>query len=128
MNLYAEDSFFTLSVSGRIGLVILSVLLAALILWLAWRWSAGKHILARAAIGLGLFIGFEWLSPQIYYAYYLVIFDGLPVQWVIGWPPGPASLVRLLSFTENANLSFHSRGVLGWALVLVALFRPGSTL
>ncbi|MEO1397259.1 MAG: hypothetical protein AAFU56_00140 [Pseudomonadota bacterium] len=121
MSLYGEDSLFTLALPARIGLVALSTLLAVLILWLARRWSLGRHPVMCLAIGLGLFAAFEWVSPQIYYTYYLIIFDTLPIQMVIDWPPGPVQLFKLLTFSDNANLSFHSRGVLGWSLLLVSV-------
>ncbi|MEM1040772.1 MAG: hypothetical protein AAGI12_15025 [Pseudomonadota bacterium] len=121
LDLYAQDSFFTLSVAGRTGLVLLSATMAGLTLWLAWRLSRGRHLFLRGLIGFGLFAAFEWLSPQVYYTYYLTLFNTLKSQWVIGSPPGLATLFGLLTFTDNANLSFHSRGLLGWALILLPL-------
>ena len=72
--------------------------------------------LGAAYLGFWLFV---WLSPQVYYQYYRLIFDGLPVQWVVGRPElGEA--MRLLTFTGPANLSAHGQGVLGWAMLCVA--------
>ncbi|MEO0547066.1 MAG: hypothetical protein AAF035_08965 [Pseudomonadota bacterium] len=126
LDLYDQDSFFTLSVAGRVGLVLLSATMAGLTLWLAWRWSRRKHILLRGLIGFGLFAAFEWLSPQVYYTYYLLLFETLETQWVIGPPPGLGTLFGLLTFTDNANLSFHSRGLLGWAVILLSLVNTES--
>jgi hypothetical protein len=121
--LYAEDSFFTLGSGGRIGLVALSVLLAAGAIWLVWWASDGLKRVWRVLIGLAVFWAFVWLSPQVYYLYYIAIFDGLPWQNVVKTPPGPGDIARILSFTDRANLSAHGQGVLGWALMLAGLLR-----
>ena len=68
-------------------------------------------------------IGFVWLSPQVYYVYYLMIFDGLPWQIVVRTPPGPGALVRLLAFQDKASLSAHGQAALGWAMLAAALWR-----
>ncbi len=78
--------------------------------------------MVRCLLALVLFWLFVWLSPQIYYWYYLLIFDGLPVQSVIGTPPTPFDLIRLIGFSDRHDLSHHGQGVLGWALVLTALW------
>ncbi len=124
--MYADDSFHTLSLTGRIGLVCLSLGLAALILWLAWRGTARVGLAARLLIVGALFFSFVWLSPQVYYTYYLILFDGLPWQVVINTPPGPASLLDLLTFREAATLSAHAQGMLGWALIAMAGVRQAA--
>ncbi|EFL88908.1 conserved hypothetical protein [Ahrensia sp. R2A130] len=60
---------------------------------------------------------FDWLTPQIYYFYYMVLIDNLPLQIVTQMPPSPLKLLHLLTFSERSNLSFHSRGLLGWTLI-----------
>ena len=85
--MYESDSFFTLSVGGQIGLALLSLWLSVLVLWALWRGTRGLPRLSRlgaAYLGFWLFV---WLSPQVYYQYYRLIFDGLPVQWG-RWTPG----------------------------------------
>ena len=125
--MYAEDSFFTLSVAGRVGLVCLSSAMAIAMFWfarIAFRFVDGvpqvKRLLARLGISTGLFWAFVWLSPQIYYLYYQAIFDGLPWQFVIGYPPGLGALVDLLAFAAAQTLSDHSKGALGWGLAIHA--------
>ena len=122
--MYAEDSFYTLSGAGRIGLVLLSVCLSAAVLWLTWHLTTGRKILVRLGLGVLLFAGFVWLSPQAYYAYYLLLFDGLPLQNVIKPPPSPAQLIGLLTFNGPQTLSAHSLGLLGWALFAISVLRP----
>ena len=121
--MYSQDSFFTLSVPGQIGLVCLSGILSAIALFACWRLTQGRSPVLRLAVGLVLVFMFEWLSPQIYYTYYILLLD-VPWQSVVRAPPSPRSLLRLLVLGENANLSFHARAVLGWAILLLALIRP----
>jgi len=120
--LYESDSFFTLSLGGQIGLAVLSALLFALMMYVARRWTKGRHIGFRIGIALALFWAFVWLSPQIYYTYYLVIFDGLPLQVVVQRPPSAAKIFGLMCFAEESNLSAHSQGVLCWGMVLRSFF------
>ena len=132
--MYAEDSFFTLTMAGRIGLMFLSTALTAAVFLVArvtLRRARGlpaiKRLLAGFGIATGLFWVFVWLSPQIYYLYYQMIFDGLPWQIVVGPPPGLGHLVGLLAFAETDTLSDHSKGVLGWALfgyAIAVMLRP----
>lgn len=121
--MYQDDSFFTLGVWGQIGLAGLSAALFCVMLLLVRRIGRGRPRAARTAIALVLFWAFEWLSPQVYYLYYWMIIDGLPVQSVIGPPPGPAHIARLLTFSESHSLSAHGRGLLGWAMLAAALLR-----
>ena len=127
--MYANDTFFNLTMAGRAGLVVLSLALLALMIWLAAqilrKIDLGNRIAtlpARLAVALALFWLFEWLSPQIYYQYYRLIFDGLPQQVVVKLPPpSPDALVELLTFSGKASLSHHMRGLLGWVLLVMAL-------
>lgn len=126
--MYAEDSFFTLGPVARIGLVGLSLALSAATLFLAWGLGRGRHWGLRLALGVGSLWAFAWLSPQVYYLYYQVVLDGLPWQIVVKAPPGPAEIIRLLGFSARPTLSDHGKGLLGWALILLAawpsLYRP----
>ncbi|MEO0862868.1 MAG: hypothetical protein AAFY65_19920 [Pseudomonadota bacterium] len=118
--MYQEDSFFTLTAAQGAGLLALSFALWALAVWGIWRLQAPR--LVRSLAALALFWLFVWLSPQVYYAYYQLIFD-VPAQWVIGRPPGPGALLRLLTFTQEASLSRHGQGLLGWSLIAMAVGR-----
>lgn len=125
--MYEEDSFFTLSGPEQVGLAFLSTVLALLTLFLIWKLARGHRWWVRLLMGVLVFFLFVWLSPQVYYSYYLMIIDTLPVQIVIQPPPDPLYLGRLLLFIDRANLSHHSQGLLGWAIIAVALFLPRPT-
>lgn len=117
--IYAEDSFFTLDFWQRAGLLALSTMLATGMAWgahAAFR-AIGLLAAARLAMALGLFWGFVWLSPQIYYLYYQAVIPGLPWQIVIGWPPSPAEILRLIGFQAAASLSDHSKGAMAWVFL-----------
>ncbi len=128
--MYAGDSFFTLTTFGQLGLVGLSGVLAILCLVCAYRLAGVITFggwFVRLMLGLVaswlLFWFFVWLSPQIYYAYYQFVFSGLPNQSVIKAPPSLGGLLDLLLFEARSSLADHARGVLGWAILAVSVFR-----
>ncbi|MBM2575427.1 hypothetical protein JQC91_03845 [Jannaschia sp. Os4] len=118
--MWAQDSFWTLGGPERAGLVAVALLTAAVAAGLLWPVLRRPWPL-RVAAALAVTWLYLWLSPQGFYAYYRAIFDGLPAQWVAGPPPGPLRLVRALTFTEEASLSRLAQGLLGWALLALAL-------
>ncbi len=119
--MYEGDSFYTLTLLGRTGLILLSTAMAfitiGLFLKVSSRYSKSVGV-GLAIVFLGLFVS---LSPQFYYTYYMLIFEGLPVQSVIRKPPGPVEIFQFLTFTEDATFSKHAKGVLGWVLIVLAL-------
>lgn len=120
--LYAQDSLFTLGWPARIGLILLSVTLTLAVLRAAWA-LAGivPFFFPVPIITVGLFWLFVWLSPQVYYLYYQMIFDGLPWQIVIKWPPpGLQDLGALAGFSGPRTLSAHGQGVLIWLILGVS--------
>ena len=121
--MYQDDSFFTLGIVEAAGLLAVTGALALGILAMARRLYRGAGLGRRLVAAAGLFWAFLWLSPQVYYAYYQLIFDGLPVQIVIGWPPGAETVLRRLVFAGPATLAAHGQGVLGWVLVVGAVRR-----
>lgn len=116
--MYAGDSFWTLNGAGQAGLALLSVLLALVMLRLALLGQG--PVWRRVARALLLWWLFLWLSPQVYYAFYWSVIPDLPVQLVVGRPPGPAELGKLLAFLDT-SIADHCRGALGWGMVLVAV-------
>ena len=120
--MYEGDSFYTLSGWGQVGLVIVSILFAVLALGFTRVLVYRRPLLIRIPVWLVAFITFVWTSPQGYYTYYRMIFDGLPAQSVIKAPPPPAEIIALLTFTGPATLSAHSVGVLGWLMFVVAVW------
>ena len=121
--MYAEDSFFTLTVWGQVGLACLSTLLAGLNLALIAKLSAHRPIWMGVGLALVAFWTFIWLSPQVYYTYYLALFDDLPLQSVIGPPPSPSICFQLLLFSERATLSAHSLWALGWLGLILPVWK-----
>lgn len=120
--MYQQDSFFDLSLWERIGLVCISAALAGLMLVVARMLLRDRPVWLCLAGALFLFWVFVWVSPQVYYTYYRMIIPDLPLQWVI-WPPTrPLEALQMLFFSGPQNLSAHSQGVLGWALVAIPLF------
>ena len=124
--MYADDSFFTLSLIERLGLVSLAGIMAVICLFVVWRFSRDRPWYLRLLWAAAAFWWFEFLSPQVFYLYYVLIFENLPLRLVWGWPPGPApmDLIDLLLFQLRDNLSFHGRALLGWLLIVLALLRP----
>lgn len=120
--MYDGDSFYTLTGIGRTGLVILSVTMALALLWLAMKLTRRLILPLRIVVAALLFFAFVWLSPQVYYTYYMTLFDGLPWQVVVKDPPNWRRLFGLMTFDGEANLSAHSQGGLGWLLLGVAAF------
>ena len=119
--MYSEDSFFTLSPLHGIGLLVLTAALSLSMLWITRALSRKRGLPWRIAIPVCGFVLFVWLSPQVYYAYYLAIFDDLPVQLVVGPVPDLIEALRYASFTGPANLSAHGQGVLFWLMLAVSL-------
>lgn len=119
--MYRQDSFFDLSAFGQVGLVVISAVLFLLTLLIAWTVLRSHGPVIRIGGAFVLFWGFVWMSPQVYYMYYWLIFPDLPLQWVIWPPPGPDKALRMLFFQYRQNLSAHFQGLLGWC-VLAAPF------
>lgn len=120
--MYDGDSFFTLGIGGQVGLVLLTVVLSVLIIMLTHRVAVMIRWKVWAVVSaLTLFWLFVWLSPQVYYFYYLLIIPGLPFQAVVGLPP-PAgeTLVDLILFRGDATLSSHGKGALFWIMAATA--------
>lgn len=119
--MYNQDTFFHLSISGRMGLVIVSLVMSAILLASYW-WLTNRCSIPIKILLTFVFIwGFIWFSPQAYYLYYIQIIEGLPLQNVIQYPPSIFETVQTITFTGNSNLSNHSKGILFWAMMLIAL-------
>lgn len=125
--MYENDSFLTLSVAERIGLVCVTLLLSAALIWLFWVAIKRVNIWIRPLLALVFLYVFIWLSPQIYYLYYLVIFDFLDLKNVIHPPFNPLTLFNLLTFTESGKLADHGKGVLGWILIVLSFLHLRKT-
>jgi len=125
--MYLQDSFFDLSPWGRVGLIVISACLfffTALITRLVLgNKSAWLCILGSS----GLFVLFVCLSPQVYYMYYRILIDDLPLQWVIKPMEAPMAALKYITFQGPENLSAHSQGLLGWFLIVTPFLKPKET-
>lgn len=128
---YPADSFYSLSPLAGAGLAGLSVALITLLFalslakarWLSARFGPGPGLWSLdLALTLGLAYLALWLAPQLYYLYYLTIFDGLPWQSVIKPPPGAGAFLGVLLMTEPPSLSIHLQGVTARALLLAGAY------
>lgn len=118
--MYAGDSFFTLTPGGQAGLVALSGVLGLAMVWLTWWLTRRRGIAIRLAVWAVLFVAYLWLSPQVYYFYYRLIIDGLPLQWVIGPWPDPGVIGPEL-FPARRSMAADARAALGITMLLAAL-------
>lgn len=125
--MYENDSFLTLSTAERIGLVSVTLLLSFLLIWLFWMTKKHVNIWIRPLLALVFLYLFIWLSPQIYYLYYLIIFDFLDIKNVIHPPFNPLTLLNLLAFSESEKLADHGKGILGWILIILSFLNPKLT-
>jgi len=91
---YPGDSFWTLSLIGRCGVILISLSGMALISVLNAsktqallrhsrnRWPVLVWLL-DCILGVLLFVGIYAISPQVFYGLYQLLIPGLPNQWVI---------------------------------------------
>lgn len=119
--MYSEDTFFHLTIQGRVGLVILSLVLFAFTIGLFWKISSRYNLLVKVLCAIVFIWLFIWVSPQIYYLYYIQIFNDLPYQNVIQKPPSPLEVLKTITFFANSSLSNHAKGIVFWAMMLIAL-------
>jgi hypothetical protein len=125
---YPQDSFWTLSTSGRIGVVAISSIGIGLVFaLLAWKTrrilrikaqiSATAWTLFDIAIGVVLFGVIHTVSPQIFYSFYRLIFPNLPNQWVIDAIWDADGLRAVATLAEGGTLADHLAGIVLWAIV-----------
>ena len=119
----ANDSIHTITVIQQIGLGFISLTLLSMMIFLSLKLFRNKPMIVRIMVAIGLFYLFVWLSPQLYYAYYILIFEDLPIQLVIKAPPGIWPLVKILTLQNNTRLSDHSLAFLDWVLISLALLK-----
>ena len=118
---YNNDSFSTLTPSQQIGLLILSSVLWGLTLWGTHCLIKNKKMALRLIISGCIFFLFIWLSPQVYYAYYQILWPDLAWQIVIQSPPRITHLLELITFSGRATTSWHARGLVGASLLILAM-------
>ncbi|MEO9873619.1 MAG: hypothetical protein ABJM26_21285 [Anderseniella sp.] len=119
--MYDGDTFFSLTMAARFGLVFLSAGLAVLTATAFIKITCRLPGLVRLLLAPVFLWVFVWLSPQVFYLYYMTLFDDLALHNVVQLPPGPSQIMLLLSFTGKATLSQHAAGLLGWGLIVLAI-------
>ena len=126
--LYANDTFFHLSTLERVGLVLLSIVLAMVTVAVFWKLTSSFKLVFKLLAAIFFIWIFIWISPQVYYLYYIQIIDGLPLQNVIQWPPSPLEVFQTVTFSGKSNLSNHGKGLIFWAMMIIALKPKANTL
>jgi hypothetical protein len=131
-----NDSFYSLSVIQRMGLIAWSMLLITVLFWISFLKSA--KILARQVahnkslliafvtdlvLTLALFVLLYRLSPQIYYIYYQLVVPGLPVQWVLKPGLDLELLFPKLLLQSTKSYSDLLVGLTFWWLIFCTLWR-----
>jgi len=130
---YTGDSFWTLSTFGRLGVVAISVLgMAALGACIAWKTRRLRRTLPQVPtailwvcdvlIGVLLFALIFSVSPQIFYSFYQLIFDGLPQQWVIDGPLNWDRLAEVIPPRTAGSLADHLAFVAMGGVVLFTTY------
>lgn len=125
---YPTDSFWTLSLIGRTGVIAISAIGITLIFYgLAWKTaillrlksqvSATAWVIFDLAAGWLVFGVIYSVSPQIFYTFYRMIFDYLPNQWVIDTALDTEKLHMIAQLSASGNMSDHMAGVALWAIL-----------
>ena len=99
-----------------LALVALSIAIIVTAAWLVFFLGkrVGFFLIPVVAVTYWVLIS---VAPQIYYLYYIAIFDGLPWQWVVQAVP-LRRLVDLALFQTRANLSELCQGLGFWVLLV----------
>ena len=130
---YTGDTLYNLTVTGRAGLMVLTVLLVLVLLsgsslksrWLQQlprSWAGAAFILFAIDLVLTflLFVAAETFVPQLYYSYYLLLFDYLSQQWVVK-PPTVERIWLSLRMASDAGSSLHAIGFTGWWMLMLVV-------
>jgi len=132
----ASDSFYTLSLVHRTGLMFYSGFLIAILYWISdskSRWLQNKlapqhrfllpACLFDIALSSALFLIFYIVSPQLYYLYYQIIIPGLDWQWVVGTTSLNGSNFTHLAMRSVGNYSQLLSGLTLWTLVFAVIWQ-----
>lgn len=130
LNKYPNDSFYTLSVPGAMGLALITTTLLLLILLASWftthfwaKQSVGYSVLFKGCFfllnTLLIIVAYQFflvIAPQIFYTYYQFIFSDLPVQWVIK-PITVDKLLERFSLHPDGSIADHLASFTLWVLI-----------
>lgn len=131
---YGEDSFWTLALRDRFAVAGLAAALMLLGGWVAFRVACTMAtrcdglrlrvamLTGNISITLACYFGLWFVSPQIFYSYYRLIFENLPQQWVIGSSAQLDRFVVALLFEGNISLADSAAGLYFWMLLSLTVF------
>ena len=127
------DSIYTLSPLQIAGLLMWSMALIIIyFVIVCYKTRALSNLFQR--LPSPIFLAADWvtsailflllfgLSPQIYYLYYIMIIDGLPMQWVIGSSINFLQLVNLLSGANLHNYADFLSAIVYKTTLLYSLY------
>lgn len=131
---YGEDSFWTLALYDRFVVAGLAAFLMILGGWAAFQIARAMAVkgdglrlkvamlTGNVSITLACYFGLWFVSPQLFYSYYRLIFEGLPQQWVIGSSAQLDRFVGALLFDGNISLADSAAGLYFWLLLSLTVF------
>ena len=121
---YTGDSFWTLGIGGRLGVIVISITGFALIFaLLSLRPTTPKglppvvRVLSRCVLGCVIYGFLYSVSPQLFYTFYRFIFPDLPVQIVVSDAFDLARIAKSISLQTGGSLSDHLAGLGFWAIL-----------
>ena len=121
---YAGDSFWTLGIGGRLGVIVISITGFALIFaLLSVRPTTPKglppvvRVLSRCVVGCVIYGFLYSVSPQLFYTFYWFIFPDLPVQIVVSDAFDLGHIAKSIILQTGGSLSDHLAGLGFWAIL-----------
>jgi hypothetical protein len=121
-NGYAGDSFATLGMFGKAGVILIST--AGLAAIYAISGAKSKRVLrdqpTRPAlvvldviVSIGIFGLVYAISPQVFYTFYQFLIPDLPDQTVLRWPLAVEQFRTAIAMSPSGSLHNHLAGI-GW--------------
>ncbi|MEP1443109.1 MAG: hypothetical protein ABJK39_08875 [Hyphomicrobiales bacterium] len=132
---YPNDSFFDLSLFGRLGVLSISgtliTLFAVFLVWksrkllaLASKWSISSWLVLPfdCVLGIALFGTLHALSPQAFYQFYHLTHSGLPNQIVVKTLFDYEGMMTFAALSISGNLSQHLSGLVLLSIIPLTVF------
>ena len=126
-----QDTFYNLTIIGRISLIVLSIALIVVLFWVnEYKSNVLKHLfldtsrwktwLLDVFLTVILFAIALYFSRQIYYGLYQLLFDNLSFQWVL--PPlfELVDVYQFLVFDDRESYSGLLKGITFWTMLLLS--------
>ena len=131
---FREDSLWTLAPREQAVVAGLAASLMLLGGWIAFRAARGMtavrvgfrrragSLIGNLVLTLGCYFAVWFLSPQLFYIYYRLIFADLPLQWVIGASAQVDRFALALTLQPGSSLAATATGLYFWLLVSLTIF------